>query len=234
MKTSKRFIAAVLVLVFFLQIPNLAISGVATTWSALKAGRTGIMGADEKAALQSVNVNGDSVSLLLSDGREISSWEGYREAVEAGEVSFVPSDVMIRVEAPKTESQSLAAPGWIFWVGDYKVRMSHERGWVRGCINREAMHFGFAVSKAKIVKGVKLGESELANLHIPYWKDAGRLCVGFYESQSRWCTKLCTPTYPDIFNKILAAFIAAGIAYVVAYAIAQVIAPVVFVAILLI
>lgn len=189
----------------------------------------------EQESIQRIVVDSDAdgaVTVTLPDGSVAHGWEEYARMVSQRPWDFAALEIQATILEPSLaplEDGSASMPlGDIdFKVGKYYVRGSWETGFIGACIKRDVRHLGFMVSQ----QGVK---QPIADLHIAAWTDQGRLCVGIYESgRTKFCVRICTPTFAQIRDGITQALVAAGIAYTTAYIIAYVIAPVAVVALAL-
>lgn len=97
--------------------------------------------------------------------------------------------------------------------------------WVGGCVSRDCTP-GFAIRLHR-------NGTQLWDMHGGTYVSGGRVCIGLYESQSRWCRNWCSPTYSQVRNAIYSAAIAAGIGAATAWVIAQAVTPVVMTALAL-
>ena len=111
---------------------------------------------------------------------------------------------------------------WIIRPSGYVIRISLERGYLGGCINRNVLHLGVLVRRV-----TPISSWEMFNGHVAAWSNGWwQKCAAIYESRTGWCKAWCNPTFRDIQGGWYDAFITVGASAAVAWWLATIITPV--------
>jgi hypothetical protein len=135
----------------------------------------------------------DSINLLTQDSNQVIS------------IDILESDPGI---LPKDNG---------VYIGNYRLEVRREKGYVAGCIKRNGWHLNFDITNFR-------NNKQLFNLHVMAWWENGPQ-VGIYNSANKWCAQ-SRGTFTDLKNLFFKAFVAAGVTGAVAITLANIAASI--------
>lgn len=107
-------------------------------------------------------------------------------------------------------------------VGNYFLRVSYEYGHVGGCVSRPGNHAGFMIHDLTLSGKNRM----MFDYHVIGWRENGKVCLGVYESASRYCRKGCVKDVWTYVRDVVLASLLTYLTYSAAIALSNVIATV--------